>query len=311
LSAEFISEKTNGNLREVLSVGVNKQLLDDYDLIVAVNGTIPHESLGYSGGTKMFFPGVSNPGVIALLHWAAVIMGVPSIIGLADNPARDVVNEGTKHIFERIGSTPILSLNMVYAEDKEHNVVPKGLYAAYGFEGFKEAHHHAANLSSELHIVKVARPLRRVVQRLPEMYDEVWTAGKGSYKLQRKGVLAEGAEIILYGPHITCFHSNERMDRDIRRIGYHGLNYVLEFCRQNPEFDKNVAAHVINVRGLGELIDGVERFPFDVTLATGISEAESRAVGLGYLDPKSLREEDFQEEGQLWISDGGQWLYAA
>ncbi|MCB0322481.1 MAG: DUF2088 domain-containing protein [Bdellovibrionales bacterium] len=310
IPADFVAEKTNGNLSQVLSVGVNKLLFADYDLIVAINATVPHEALGYSGGTKMFFPGVSNPEVIALLHWAAVLMGIPQLIGRADNPARDVVNEGSKHIFAKIGDTPVLSLNMVYTEDQNHAVLPKGLFAAYGFDGFKDAHRYAADLSSRLHIIYLDRAMDVVVQQLPTMYDEVWTAGKGSYKLQRDGVLAEGAEIVLFAPHIHCFHSNERMDQEIRRIGYHGLDHVLAFCEQHPDFNKNVAAHVINVRGLGKMVDGVEHFPFKVTLATQISQADCESVGLGYRDPSKLRKEDFQQPGQLWISDGGQWLYA-
>ena len=46
-----------------------------------------------------------------------------------------------------------------------------------------------------------------------------------------------------------------------------------------------------------------------MTLASHISEADCRAVGLGYRDPATLRAEDFAGPGMLWITDGGQWLY--
>src|SRR5262249_25639566 len=147
-------------------------------------------------------------------------------------------------------------------------------------------------------------------QRIPPRYDEVWTAGKGSYKLQRPGVLAEGAEVVLYAPHIHAFHSNAVLDSAIRQIGYHGRDWVGDFCRKQPSFDRNVAAHVINVRGLGELIDGAERFGFRVTLASALSRRDCEAVGLGYRDPASLRPEDFRGPGRLWIEEGGQWLLA-
>ncbi len=66
---------------------VNKLVTEDYDLIIALSGTLPHESAGYAGGLKIFFPGISGPEVIDLLHWAAVLIGIPRIIGTVDNPA--------------------------------------------------------------------------------------------------------------------------------------------------------------------------------------------------------------------------------
>jgi nickel-dependent lactate racemase len=310
IPADFVADKTGGHLRTVLPVTVNRMVAEDYDLIVCVSGTVPHEALGYSGGTKILFPGISGPEVIALLHWAAVLMGLPSIIGRLHNLARDVVNEGARHIFRLIGNRPVLSLNMVYTEDERHQAVPRGLFAGLGPEGFATALAEAARLSAQLHILYLDQPLHAVVQRIPPLYDEVWTAGKGSYKLQKPGVLAEGAEVILYAPHIKEFHSKKEMDAAIRHIGYHGRDWVVDFCRRQPSFNKNVAAHVINVRGVGRLVEGVEQFPFRITLASQLSERECAEVGLGYRAPESIRREDFGRPGQLWIEEGGQWLYA-
>ena len=310
ISADFVAEKTKGHLRVPLPVTVNRMLTDGYDCVIAISGTVPHEAIGFSGGTKIFFPGISGPEVIALLHWAAVLIGVPEIIGCAVNAARDVVDEGTSHIFALLGDTPILSLNMVYTEDKAHNAVPRGLFIGEGFTGFRQAHARAVALSSQLHIIYIDEPKDFVVQQLPTMYDEVWTAGKGSYKLQKPGVLAPGGEIILFAPHIDCFHSNPKMEAYILELGYHGRDYVVDYCRRNPKFDKNAASHSINVRGIGSFIDGIESFPFTVTLATQIPPEVCKAVGLGYRDPKTINEQDFTGPGKLWIHEGGQWLYS-
>ena len=310
IEAGFVAQKTSGHLNAPMPVNINRLLFDAYDAVIALSGTVPHEAIGFSGGTKIFFPGISGQEVIALLHWAAVLMGIPQIIGTLNNPAREVVNEGAKHIFKRMGSTPVVSLDMVYTEDSAHRVEPRGLFAGTGFDGFQEALTGAAELSGLLHFVYLDQPMNTVVQHIPEMYDEIWTAGKGSYKLQKPGVIAEGGEIILFAPHIDCFHSNKQMDAEMRQIGYHGRDYVVEYCGGHPRFNKNVASHVINVRGLGKLVDGVETFPFQVTLATKLSEADCLAAGLGYRDPKTLRRQEFQAPGKLWIEEGGQWLYA-
>jgi nickel-dependent lactate racemase len=310
IPAEFVAEKTAGHLRQPLAITVNRVVAEDYDLIVALSGTLPHEALGYSGGTKILFPGISGPEVIGLLHWAAVLVGIPRIIGSLDNPARDIVNAGADVIFSLLGGRPALSLDMVYTEDEQHRAVPRGLFWGVGRDGFASALREAAALSSGLHIVHLDEPVRVAVQRIPPRYDEVWTAGKGSYKLQRPGVMAEDGEIILYAPHIHAFHSKPEMDATIRAIGYHGRDWVVEYCRKHPTFDRNIASHVINVRGLGELVGGVERFGFRVALASRISEHDCAAVGLGYRDPATLRREDFAGPDKLWIEEGGQWLYA-
>ena len=309
IPAAFVAEKTAGHLAEPLTVTVNRMLADDYDLVIALSGTVPHEALGFSGGTKILFPGVSGPEVIALLHWAAVLIGIPRLIGTLDNPARDVVDAGARFIFDLVGR-PMLALNMVYTEDEHHHAVPRGLFAGWGPDGFADALRRAADLSSRLHIHYLDAPVEVAVQRIPTMYDEVWTAGKGSYKLQRPGVLAPGGEIILLAPHIHQFHSDPELDAAIRAIGYHGLDYVVDYLRQNPGFNRNVAAHVINVRGVGAWAGGVERFGFRVTLASRISERDCERVGLGYRDPASVRAEDYATTGRLWIEEGGQWLYA-
>lgn len=308
ISAAFVAEKTKGELSQSIPVVVNKLITEDYDLIIALSGTLPHEAAGYAGGLKMFFPGISGPEVIDFLHWAAVLVGIPRIIGTVDNPTREVINEGSSYIFDKI-KAPTISFNMVF-EEGEKEVIPKGIYTGMGYEGFIETYQKAAKASSRLHIIYIDQPLKFAVQVIDKSYDEIWTAGKGSYKLQSPGVMAKGGEIIIYAPHINCFHSRPEMDFALKQIGYHCKNYVKRYLKSNPEFSKNIAAHVINVRGAGNLdVDsGKEEFDFKITLATGISKDICESVGLGYRNPDSIRKEDFIGSGKLWIENGGKYL---
>ena len=50
------------------------------------------------------------------------------------------------------------------------------------------------SLSASRHIVWVDRPFRRVLSVMPEMYDDLWTAAKGMYKLEP--AMADGGEIV-------------------------------------------------------------------------------------------------------------------
>ena len=213
------------------------------------------------------------------------------------------------YIFDKI-KAPTISFNMVF-EEKEHQAIPKGLYVGVGFDGFVEAYKQATKASSQLHVVYVDRPLEFAVQVIDKTYDEIWTAGKGSYKLQSPGVMAPGGEIIIYAPHIKCFHSRSKMDFALRQIGYHCKDYVKKYLELNPEFSKNIAAHVINVRGAGSfnVNSGKEEFDFKVTLATGISKDICESVGLGYRNPDSIHRKDFIGPGKLWIENGGKYLY--
>ena len=309
IPASFVAEKTKGELSQSIPVVMNKLVTEDYDLIIALSGTLPHEAAGYAGGLKIFFPGISGPEVIDLLHWAAVLIGIPQIIGTIDNPAREVINQGSSYIFHQI-KAPTISFNMVF-EEKEHQVIPKGLYVGVGFDGFIDSYKQAVKVSSKLHVIYIDEPLNYVVQVIDQCYDEIWTAGKGSYKLQSPGVMAPGGEIIIYAPHIKYFHSRPEMDLALRQIGYHCKDYVKKYLELNPEFSKNIAAHVINVRGTGryDINSGKEDFDFKVTLATGISKDICESVGLGYRNPDSIRKEDFFGPGKLWIENGGKYLY--
>ncbi|MFN8391857.1 MAG: lactate racemase domain-containing protein [Bdellovibrionota bacterium] len=311
LPAEFLRVKTAGYVDEPLAITVNKRIAEGYDLVIGINGTVPHEGTGFSGGQKIIFPGIAGPQVTGAFHWAAVLIGIPNLIGTRENPARDIVNAAAQAVFDHISPTPVLSFNMVYTSGENDEVVPNGLFGGFGTQGFNAAHALACKLSAQLHIVYVDHPLDVVVQCIPAAkYDEWWTAMKGSYKLQRAGLLNPGAEVILLAPHIHQFHSNATMDAAIREIGYHGRDHVAEYVRRHPTFDKNVASHVINARGIGRLVDGLESFDFRLSIASAVSPEQCAAVGLGYRDPATIRPEDFTGPGKLWIEHGGQDLYA-
>ena len=309
ISSELVKEKTNGQLFTPIPVTVNKLILSDYSTIVAISGTVPHEASGYSGGLKIFFPGISGPEVIDLFHWSAVLVGIPEIIGTIDNNARDIINEGSKLIFDNL-KCDVFTFNMVSSETG-CAVIPNGFYVDKGYDGFIRAYRAAAAISSKVHIKYIDRPLEQVVQVIPECFDEIWTAAKGSYKLQKPGVMAKGGEVILYGPHINCFHSNKKIDTELKEVGYHCRDRVCSILNSEKKISRNSASHLINAAGPG-IFDpktGKEELNFKLTLATGIPEEVCKSVGLNYRDPKTIEKSDFLSPGKLWIEEGGKYLY--
>ncbi len=309
IDSKLVKDKTYGQLDSDIDITVNRLLFSNYDLIIALSGTVPHEAAGYSGGLKIFFPGVSGPQVIDAFHWAAVLVGIPNIIGILENNARDIINGGAEEIFEKIKCL-LYSFNMVNTE-VGGKALPVGLYIDKGYSGFLSAYKKAAKASSSVHVKYIDEPLSEVVQAIPANYDEIWLAGKGSYKLQRPGVLEKSAEVIIYAPHIRHFHINSDMRDDIFSLGYHCRDHICKSIEEGAQLSRNAAAHLINVCGPGEYdpATGKEKLKFRVTLATAIPEEECRKVGLSYRDPATIKKDDFIGPGKLWIEEGGKYLY--
>ena len=58
----------------------------------------------------------------------------------------------------------------------------------------------AAALSAKVHVVRVEKPFRLVVSVMPTMYEDLWTAAKGMYKVEP--VVEDGGEVVIYAPQL-------------------------------------------------------------------------------------------------------------
>ena len=84
-----IEDIAGGLLSQDLRVTVNR-LIFDYDQLIICGPVFPHEVVGYSGGTKYFFPGVSGPEVTNFTHWLGALITSMAIIGTRDTPVRAI-----------------------------------------------------------------------------------------------------------------------------------------------------------------------------------------------------------------------------
>ena len=73
ISEDEIVRISEGMLRETVNVKLNK-LIFDYDHVFICGPTFPHEVVGFSGGNKYFFPGISGPEVINFSHWLGALI---------------------------------------------------------------------------------------------------------------------------------------------------------------------------------------------------------------------------------------------
>ncbi len=293
IGAEETAEIANGLLREDVRVEVNKRIFD-YDCVMIIGPTFPHEVVGFSGGNKYFFPGISGPEVLNFFHWLGAVITLPVIIGNAYTPVRAVVDRAAAMI-----DMQKLCLSLVV-----HHGELYGLYTGTP----EDAWAGASKLSGKLHIATVDKPFKRVLSCAPKMYDDIWTAGKCMYKLEP--ALADGAELIIYAPHID--EVSYTHGRILDQVGYHVRDYFLKRMAQFEQFPRGVLAHSTHVRGIGTFENGIEKPRVNVVLATRIPKERCDRINLGYLDPDTIRFEEWEgreSEGIVRISKAGETLY--
>ena len=61
ISEDEVAEISNNLMRQQVEVTINKRVLD-YDLLLIIGPTFPHEVVGFSGGNKYLFPGIAGAG---------------------------------------------------------------------------------------------------------------------------------------------------------------------------------------------------------------------------------------------------------
>jgi lactate racemase len=295
IPSDEVSKITDGLMEQSVPVSVNK-LIFDYDQLIICGPVFPHEVVGFSGGNKYFFPGIAGPEIINFTHWLGAVITSYKVIGAGYTPVRAVIDRAAAFI-----DRPKACFALV--------VTHAGLAGIY-FGSPEEAWQSAAKLSAQKHIVYVERPFQRVLSIMPGMYDDLWTAAKGMYKMEP--AVADGGEIVIYAPHIA--EVSYTHGQIIDEIGYHCRDYFMKQWDRFKDYPGGVLAHSTHVRGLGsyDLQTGIESLRIRVTLATRIPPERCALINLVYLDPDSIRIEDWQhreEEGILVVPRAGEMLY--
>ena len=291
---EEVEDLSEGRLKEKVPIVINKKIFD-YDLVLILGPVFPHEVVGFSGGAKYLFPGISGGDFLHFFHWLSAVITCKKTIGIKDTPVRRAINKAMEKV-----SVPVHYVAMVVKEDS----TLCGLYVG----DVREAWSKAADLSSQVHVKTKKKPFKVVLGSAPAMYDEIWTAGKVMYKLEQ--VVADQGTLIIYGPHIR--EVSRTWGKEIEKIGYHTRDYFLAQMDRFKGIPRGVLAHSTHVRGTGTYENGVERPDVNVVLATSIPRETCDRINLGYMDPSKIRLSDYmgrEEEGVLFVDHAGEILY--
>lgn len=281
------------SLPDEVNIRINKAVLE-HDAVLIVGPTFPHEVVGFSGGAKYLFPGISGPDMINATHWLGALATVVGTIGIKDTPVRAMIHAAAAFL-----KTPITLVALIV---QGHDLA--GVLIGDVFETWNAA----ADVSSQRHIRWSDHAYKRVLSCCPPMYDELWTAGKCMYKMEP--VVETGGEVVIYAPHLDVVSPVH--GKYIYQVGYHILPYFLNDWERFKGIPLGVLAHSTHVRGSGVMVDGVEKANVKVTLASKISPEDCAKLKLGYLDPATINPAEWQnreDEGILYVAKAGEMLY--
>ena len=281
------------SLPDRVDIRLNKAALE-YDQIIILGPTFPHEVVGFSGGAKYLFPGISGAEMINTTHWLGALAGVVGTIGIKDTPVRAMIHAAAQRL-----KTPVTLIALTVQGRDLAGIFIGDMYTAWGA---------AADYSAQRHILWYDKPFQQALSCAPPMYDELWTAAKAMYKLEP--AMAKGGELIIYAPHLeTVSHVHGKY---IYEVGYHILPYLLQNWERFKHIPLGVLAHSTHLRGSGVMEEGVETPNIRVSLASKISPEDCARLNLGYIDPTIIRIAEWQnreDERILFIPKAGEVLY--
>jgi len=281
------------SLPNKVDIRINKAALE-YDHILILGPIFPHEVVGFSGGAKYLFPGISGADMINATHWLGALAGVVNTIGVKDTPVRVMIHTAARRL-----STPVMLIALVVENNRLSGVFIGDLLSAWSA---------AADLSAKRHICWCEKPYQRVLSCAPPMYDELWTCAKAMYKLEP--AVAAGGEVIIHAPHLEVV--SEVHGKHIYETGYHTLPYFLENWDRFKHIPLAVLAHSTHLRGSGRMENGIEKPNVKVTLASKISAEDCAQLNLGYVDPSKINSDEWKNKESssiLFVARAGETLY--
>ena len=295
ITGDELAELSGGRLTDPVEVRLNRAVVDS-DVTLVVGPVFPHEVVGFSGGNKYLFPGVSGQEVIDVSHWLGALITSAEIIGTRDvTPVRALINRAAAKVPSELRCFGLV------VESGTTNL------HAITYGGTEEAWAAAVDVAAQVDVKYLSAPVKRVLSLVSRRYDEIWTAAKGMYKVEP--VVADGGQVVLYAPHVT--EVSRTHGEAIEAVGYHCRDYFVKQWGRYKDLPWGVLAHSTHLRGAGTYDpDEGERCRIEVTLATGIDASTTRGLSLSYLDPRTIDVEEWSRDPDtLVVHDAGEILY--
>ena len=300
VSAEFVSEITNGALDYDFPVQVNKLLWEGgHDLILSIGQVVPHEVVGFANYTKNILVGTGGAEGINKSHFVGAVYGMEKVMGRPDNPVRKLLNTGAKDF---ISNLPIVYVHTVIGrDDATGKLVTRGLFIGDDYDVFLKA----AELSLEVNFTMLDKPIKKAVVYLdPTEFKSTWLGNKSVYRTRM--AMADGGELIVLAPALKEFGEDKEIDRLIRKYGYKGTPATLKSLKENKELEDNLSA-------AAHLIHGSSEGRFSITYCPGhLTKEEIESVNFKYADLNEMMDKYNPEklkDGYNTMPDGEEIFY--
>jgi nickel-dependent lactate racemase len=294
---EFIYEQSEGKLDYEWPAQVNRLISrGEFDLILSIGQVVPHEVIGMANYNKNILVGTGGPDSINRSHYLGAVYGMERIMGRADNPVRRVLNYAASHFLMDL---PIVYVLTVVSRNTSGAIVVRGLFIGDDAECFLAA----AELSFRVNFTLMPQPMRKAIVYLdPQEFHSTWLGNKAIYRTRM--AMADGGELIILAPGVRGFGEDVRIDKLIRKYGYHGTEATVRMVRENADLaaDLSAAAHLIHGSCEGR---------FRVTWCPGhLTGEEVQGAGFEYAELSQMMQlYDPAKLAQGWNRVAGEEIY--
>lgn len=235
-------------------IWVNKAVVEA-DVVIGLGQIVPHRVAGYSGGSKIVQPGVCGAVTTGQTHWISAAFWGDEILGKADNPVRNEMDQ----VGKRCGLKAVINAVL----DGEGRV-------AHLVCGEPQAAHRAGcELSRGIFGVRIPRQAPIVITDSHPADLELWQGAKGYYSAEL--AVAPGGVIILESP---CPEGVAVSHPDVARYGYRPYGEVKDLVDSGAVKDLTVAAHLAHV---GRIVREKAR---GILISQGIDKETTEKLGL-------------------------------
>lgn len=294
--ADFVSEISEGLIREPVPIEINKRLLDpSYDLILSIGQVVPHEVVGMANYTKNILVGCGGKDTINKSHILGAVFGMERVMGKDYSPVRKVFDYAQEHFLNKLSLAYILTVTTASGDSININ----GIFAGNSRKVFEEA----VSLSRKKNLNWMEKPIQKAVVYLdPREFKSTWLGNKAIYRTRM--AMADGGELIILAPGVRKFGEDETIDALIRKYGYKGRENTLNMFRENADLRENPSA-------AAHLIHGSSDGRFQITYAvTHLTREEVEGVGFNYMpydeaaaryEPEDIHDGYYHGKNETWF----------
>lgn len=123
-------------------------------------------------------------------------------------------------------------------------------------------------------------PKKMVVYLDEDEFHSTWLGNKAIYRTRM--AIADGGSLIVLAPGVSRFGEDEKVDKLIRKYGYHGTPQIMKQMEDNRELKDNLGA-------VAHLIHGSSEGRFKVTYCPGhLTKEEIEGVGFHYASLETM-----------------------